>query len=195
VFETDVLAALLRTIREFVRSPAVTRQMMDRSEKVLADHVRALLFLVADGAPPPDKDGRSRLVRILIRRIVAHQMILGISSLGFLPAVTGALVEQYEGDRALRLKQAQATFMAYMAQEAPRFGRAVVKGEHELARLLAQKGSGTLTGVELVDLEKRHGMPNALLEAFLERRGLAFDREQYGQALEQWQASMRAETR
>lgn len=43
------------------------------------DHLRALVYLAADGAPPPGKGGRRRLMRILIRKALAQMKVLNES--------------------------------------------------------------------------------------------------------------------
>jgi alanyl-tRNA synthetase len=188
VFEIDNVYPILHAIRQFGYPGGLSEESVATSERILADHLRALAFLVSDGAPPPGKDARNRLVKILIRRIVTHQIILDIESPAFFPTMADVMISLYEDQPAL--KDSRNTLLAYIGAESERFRRTLARGRRHAERLLKQNGRGALTGEQIVDLEKKHGMPSAFLEAMLRERGLAFNRTQYEAALKQWRHSL-----
>jgi alanyl-tRNA synthetase len=188
VFEIDSIHPIISAIRQFNYANGLSKEIITRSEQILADHLRALFFLVADGAPPPGKNGRNRLIKILIRRIVTHQIILGIQSSVFFPTMADVIISLHRDHS--ELKEAPDTLLAYLAGESERFKRTLVRGRRQMEKLLKKNGGKTLTGEQIVDLEKKHGMPSALVEVMLRGKGLGFDEPQYEDALRQWRFSL-----
>jgi len=84
VFEIDSYRPIINTIHGFVRRPDLPESLVVASERVIADYLKALYILVADGAPPPGKDGRERIIKLLIRGLMTRQIVLGIQSQEFL---------------------------------------------------------------------------------------------------------------
>ena len=188
VFEIDALQPLMDAIRRFGGAAETVNGNRVKAERILADHVRALCFLVADGAPEPGKDGRSRLIKILIRRAVTYQILLGIEGEPLVPELVDIIVG---GDQQkANLAQAHDRMLAFYTAEADRFEDTLASGRRRVERLLRQNGSSPLTGQQIVTLEKQHGMPRVLSEAMLQERGLDTDRAQYQRALEQWRRSV-----
>jgi alanyl-tRNA synthetase len=136
VLEVECLAPLVRLVRTWSQgtfSPAGVR-----SEQVIADHIRALLFLVADGAPPPGKGGRARIIRMLIRGILTHQKILGITESSFVPDLIDTALELYSCQNPTLVK-GRGRLLAYFATEGNRFERTLSAGYRHLDRLI-QRG-------------------------------------------------------
>lgn len=182
VFEIDELAPIVQTIRQFCAAPG----HKPASEHIIADHLRALLFLAADGAPPPGKDGRQRIIKILIRNVLTHQMILDIASPDFIPAIVTTIVQLHP-----RLRAASSLLLDYIALESPRFRRTVQSGQRRLDEYLATNGGRTLQGAQILLLEKKFGLPSVLTARLLETRGLEFRREEYNLLLQNWKSRWR----
>lgn len=62
VFETDSYRPIIDAIRNFVQTPNLPESLATASERVIADYLKALYVLVADGAPSPGKNGRERII-------------------------------------------------------------------------------------------------------------------------------------
>jgi alanyl-tRNA synthetase len=77
VFDIDCYLPIIDTIRCSVRKTDLPESIRIVSEKIVADYTKALYYLIADGAPPPGKNGRERIIKLLIRGVLAHQNILG----------------------------------------------------------------------------------------------------------------------
>ena len=162
---------------------------VEESKRILVDHLRALVFLTADGAPPPGKGGRSRLMRILIRRVLAQTKVLGIDSAHCLPSLIDRVTD-LDGNQHQDLKRGRDALVEYIHTERLAFERTLSRGYRQLDRLLAKNNGRPLSGKELVNLVKQFGIPVSLLRLTLARRGLEFDEHDYGQAIEQWRRNV-----
>jgi len=124
-FGVDTIMPLIQQLRCFSKPLPVQIDGLDplKFERILVDHLRALLFLTADGAPPPGKGGRARLMRILIREMLTSQRLLGISDPGFMRSMILTALELYP-----QLALAQKRLLGYLAEEKERFERTVQVG-------------------------------------------------------------------
>ncbi len=190
VFETDAYRPLVDTIHGFVRASHMPESLVRASEHVIADYSKALYTLVADGAPPPGKNGRERIVKLLIRGIVTRQIVLGIESGEFLPGVMGCISRTVH--RSLRATpEDEKRLMTYFLGESQRFMRTVVRGRRQLDRFLSDNGGHTLTGSQILFLEKRKGLPHVLTAMMLREKGLAFAEAEYQAELDAWRQARR----
>lgn len=129
VFEVDSIYPLIQQVRCFSKPRPVELQGFEslKLERTLVDHLRALLFLTADGAPPPGRGGRARLMRILTRELLASQRLLGISDSGFMRSMI-LEAQKYQPD----ISPAQTSLLEYVALESRRFERTVREGFKKL---------------------------------------------------------------
>jgi alanyl-tRNA synthetase len=185
VFETDSYRPIIDAIHRFVHAPGLPQALVTTSECMIADYVKALYFLVADGAPPPGKDGRARIIKLLIRRVLARQVILGIESEEFLPALINCISQSAHNGVQAAPKDAER-LMSYFSTEARRFSETIKRGQHQLIRYLKENDGRTLSGAQAVCLEKQWGLPSLLTAAMLREKGLAFLEAEYRGALEDW---------
>ena len=96
-YDTDLFVPILRAAAERAGTPYGADADKDVSMRVIADHVRALTFLVADGIVPAN-DGRGYVLRRVLRRAIRHGIRLGITEPfvhDLLPSVVGTLGEVY----------------------------------------------------------------------------------------------------
>lgn len=175
VFEIDCIRPIVDQVTVFC-SEADAREEVRKAKQIIADYVRALLFLTADGAPPPGKGGRRRIMKLLTRGVLTQQRILGISSPDFLPKVMDAIISIYR-DRYPELPIGREALIQYFAgQEAP-FGKALQKGHLQLDRWLASQGK--ISGEQAFDLAKNYGFPFSLIGVELHNRGIDLDLQAY----------------
>ncbi len=192
VFEIETVRPLIEDLRSFYSHWNVEVAFNAReSERILVDHLRALVFLAADGAPPPGKGGRRRLMRILIRRVLAQMRILQIDPLGCLPALIDHEIV-LDGKRHPNLGRGRDRLLAYIEAEAQAFDRTLSRGYRQLDRLLARNDGCTLEGKDLVRLVKQFGIPVPLLRVSLAHKGLEFREHEYRKAVEQWRCTVLA---
>lgn len=186
VFDTDNFKPIIDMIERFVQSPLIIDEsLVASSKRVIADHLRALCFLVSDGAPPPGKDGRERIVKLLIRGVIARQIVLGIHTQEFLPVLIGCITQTLSNTLRVAPNNVERLIL-YFTAESQRFSKTVERGRRQLERLLEENEPRTLSGPQIVCLEKQCGLPPLLASAMLRERGLVFAEAEYVEALEDW---------
>lgn len=183
VFDIDSYKPILDAIHGFIAVDDTKFPWVLESERVLADHLRALYLLVANEAPPPGKNGRERIIKLLIRRVVTQQILLGITSSNFLPAILKCISNILQGDRENWVRE---RVLEYFAAEKERFHETIGKGYKQLLRFVEDNHGNTLSGAQLVFLEKKKGLPSTLTEKLLMERGLNFPELDYRAALKIW---------
>jgi alanyl-tRNA synthetase len=180
VFETEEFRPLLETIHSLTREENL-HIPSSINEQIIADHVKALFYLIADGAPPPGKDGRARIMKMLIRRIITRQIILGIDSGRFLREVLDCLPRMVP--KNIVETWVKELFIAFFLSEQERFSKTIKRGELKLRQILSEHAGHTLSGRQILCLEKEFGLPPLLTEMILQKQGLAFRAEEYKSVL------------
>ena len=165
VFEIDSIFPLIKHVRGAMQAPLFPVVEQSKQERILVDHLRALLFLTADGAPSPGRGGRARLMRKLARGMITSQKLFKIAEPTFVSSLIDLALDLYAGQQP-QLPPARQTLLNYLGEERALFERTLARGKRKLNRILKNK-SGKISGKDMVDLEKRHGMPAPLLEVIL----------------------------
>jgi len=186
VFDTTGYRLIMEAIDRFVSAPNVTEPFVTESERVIADHLKALYILVADGAPPPGKNGRERIIKLLIRDVVTRQILLGIRCPEFLPTIIDRISRTVHKS-VQASPQDKSRLITYFSSESERFSKTVQRGHNQLQRFLDENDGRTLSGSQIVFLEKRKGLPYLLTATVLREKGLVFAEAEYREALQVWE--------
>ncbi|MDM8549435.1 alanine--tRNA ligase-related protein [Desulfobacterales bacterium HSG2] len=185
VFDIESYRPLMEIIHQFVKNTDLPIHKIEECGRVIADHLKSLCILVAEGAPPPGRSGRSRLVRVLIRKVIARQMVLGIASQHFLTIFIAKLIKTLDNDVKPGL-EAEDKIRAYFDLEFLRFQKTVGRGRCKIERILTKNRGQTLSGSQIAYLEKEWGMPHLLSATILHKKGLAFAETEYKEVLKRW---------
>ena len=155
----------------------------DLSLRIIAEHLRAATFLVADGALP-SSEGRGYVVRRLIRRAVRHSRLLGSEAPISGPVVAATIDRMAE--HYPHLAQKRALIERATADEEAQFGRTLDAGtqllEAEVSALKA-KGDTTLPGDTAFRLYDTFGFPLPLTEEIAAAQGVQVDTEGFEQRM------------
>lgn len=185
VFQTEIYRPIIEVIRNFTRCKALPTDTRIVNERVIADYIRALCVLVADGAPPPGKNGRERIIKLLYRGIITRQLILGIQSPTFLPA----LIESFTRTIPLRASGFEEKLKEYYETESPRFRKTISRGHKQLEMMISRNQGKTLSGLQILSLEKQWGLPYLLTAMTLNKRGMIIESEAYFEECAKWKKS------
>lgn len=186
VFDTTDYHPFIKTIRQFITRKNLPPRLIRESECIIADHLKALCKLVADGAPPPGKNGRERIVKLLIRRIETRKILLGITAQNFPLSLIHLLVKT-NGDKPVMNIQERTE--EYFGRESPRFYKTIERGEHKLEMMLGKNRGKPLSCSQILELEKEWGLPHLVVSLMLHEKGLSFPDAAYKEALNAWNKS------
>ncbi|HVI04698.1 MAG TPA: alanine--tRNA ligase, partial [Sphingomicrobium sp.] len=187
-YDTDTFRALIEASEELTR----TRATGDRraSHRVIADHLRASGFLVADGVLPAN-EGRGYVLRRIMRRAMRHAHLLGTKE-PLMYRLVPALVAEMGGAYP-ELVRAQPLIEATLRQEETRFQQTLSNGLRLLDEATAELGEGgTVPGETAFKLYDTFGFPYDLTEDALRSRGLQVDRKGFDTAMAEQKAKARA---
>ena len=155
------------------------------SHRVIADHLRASAFLIADGVLP-NKDGRGYVLRRVMRRAMRHAELLGVKEpllWRLVPTLTREMGQAYP-----ELVRAEALITETLKLEETRFRRTLTRG----LAILDEKSRGLNSGDKFdggvaFTLYDTHGFPLDLTQDVLKPRGITVDVDAFNAALKQQQ--------
>ncbi len=198
-YDTDVFAPLLAAIEREAGGQdtpeSLAREMTPHaiSTRVVADHLRAMTFLIADGVLPSN-EWRGYVLRKIMRRAMRHGRRLGLTE-PFLYRLANVLVE-HMGDAYPELRSGRDTIVQVIRAEEARFDAVLTGGLPRLEELLdtAAASGGVVPGEDAFRLYDTWGLPLDFIEDLASERRLAFDREGFDRAMEAQRDKARAKS-
>ncbi|MDP2958023.1 MAG: alanine--tRNA ligase [Longimicrobiales bacterium] len=190
-YHTDLFAPLLDRVAEVVGRPYDASQEECVSYRVLADHARAVAFLLADGVFPSN-EGRGYVLRRILRRAVRHAWLLGLRE-SALAHVVDAVVDTM-GDAYPELRDRRRHLVQTTQGEEERFLATIEGGMSRFDEIAPPRGpGGSIPGVEAFRLHDTFGFPLDLTQLMAGERGYAVDVTGFEKALEAQRARSRAD--
>ncbi len=187
-FHTDIFQPLLDRVGELV-GRAYERTDADRASfRVLADHARAVSFLLVDGVYPSN-DGRGYVLRRILRRAVRHAWLLGRRE-PTLAALTEVVVRGM-GDAYPALREKAGFIRDVTQREEEQFLSTIADGMERLEEL-ATSGATTISGADAFKLYDTYGFPIDLTEIMAGEREMTVDLAGFERALDAQRRRSRA---
>ncbi len=187
-YDTDTFKALIAASGELTQSD--TAGPMQASHRVIADHLRASGFLVADGVLPAN-EGRGYVLRRIMRRAMRHARLLGATE-PLMHRLVPALVAEM-GAAYPELVRAQPLIEETLKLEETRFRQTLDNGLRLLDEATAGMAAGaTLPGEVAFKLYDTFGFPYDLTEDALRAQGLGVDRAGFDDAMAEQKRAARA---
>ncbi len=191
-YETDLFKPILEQTRKLLGHDKQTMQDKLVSYRVIADHSRAIAFLIADGVVPGN-EGRNYVLRLILRRAARHGQLLGFEG-PFLTEITPTVIEVM-GAAYPELGRRRDVIVKTTLQEEERFQATLRTGSallDELIRELKDKGGKTISGADAFRLHDTFGFPLDLTKDAAREYGLEVDEQGFRQAMEQQSTRSRA---
>jgi alanyl-tRNA synthetase len=181
-YETDLFMPLISAVvdltgHEYEMGPGGT------AHRVIADHVRALSFSIADGAMPSN-EGRGYVLRRILRRAARHGRQLGLHE-PFLAKLLTPLTDVM-GEAFPELGAQRAHIENVLAAEEEQFGRTLDVGIdmfEQYATVAEKDGTRLITGAAAFKLYDTYGFPFDLTAVMARERGLAVDEAGFEEAM------------
>ena len=187
-YETDMMRALIRAVEELTNVDSTGPQKA--SHRVIADHLRATSFLVADGVLPSN-EGRGYVLRRIMRRAMRHAQLLGARDplmYRLVPSLTREMGAAYP-----ELVRAQPLIEETLKLEETRFRKTLERGLSildEETKTLTQ--GAALKGDVAFTLYDTYGFPLDLTQDALRARGLSVDVDGFNAAMDKQREKARA---
>ncbi len=177
-YEIDLFVHLMDAAAEILG----IKNEQQSSLKVIADHIRAVAFLIADGVTPSN-EGRGYVLRRVIRRAVRHGNKLGADSDFFYKMVAPLVAEM--GSAYPELKDKQSVIENAIQKEEAQFAKTLAQGLRLLASELEGLQDGdTLSGEAAFKLYDTYGFPVDLTADITRERGIVIDEAEFDEHMQ-----------
>jgi alanyl-tRNA synthetase len=191
VFETDQFQPLIELGEQLSGARYGEDFAVDRALRILADHARAMTFLVADGVVPSNED-RGYVLRRVMRRAIQQGRALELEQ-GFLTRY-GERVQELMGGVYPELREQRAAIETWLASEEEGFGRTLSQGLQTLRGLIEEARTAEREDVpaeEVFRLHDTYGFPYEMTKELLAEQELGIEGD-FETLMEQQRARSRA---
>ena len=191
-YDTDLFMPLINAIGDVAGVKYHEDEHKDVSLRVIADHLRAMTFLISEGVIPSN-EGRGYVLRRVMRRAMRHGKLLGLDQ-PFLYKLTGNVVDLMGGAYP-ELKDAREYVARLVLVEEERFIGTLEYGTRMLADIIdaaKAKGQKEIPGEDLFKLYDTYGFPMDLVQDIAEEQGFTLDMAGYEKAMAEQKAKAKA---
>ena len=179
MFEVDSIRKILDHVCTIAGKTYGADKNNDISIRVITDHIRSSMFMIADGVIPSN-EGRGYVLRRIIRRACRHGKLLGIDRAFLCELCQTAIGESYEAYPELGEKKDY--ILKVLSMEEERFAATIDAGLNILNTMIADsksEGKTVLSGDDTFKLYDTYGFPVDLTREIAEEAGLSIDNERF----------------
>ncbi len=188
-FETDLLRPILDEVCKMSGVEYKKSEKTDISLRIITDHVRCVSFMISDGVIPGN-EGRSYVLRMILRRALRHGKILGME-LPFLYKLVDVVVDNYK-EAYPELEQNRNKIIDTIKKEEERFNKTLDRGYKLLEDFIAKKQD--IDGENAFKLYDTLGFPFELTKEIAEENGLKVDEDGFKKAMQEQKDRAKAAT-
>jgi alanyl-tRNA synthetase len=185
-YETDLFTPITTHVQKLLDHTDVQHQQHLVAYRVIADHGRAITFMIGDGVLPGN-EGRASVLRLILRRAARYGRMAGFDG-PFLARVADKVIEEM-GDHYIELKARRQFILNVITQEEERFLRTFSNGLELIADLvqnLKAQGKQQIPGDEVFKLYATYGFPKDLTRVIAaEEYNVSLDEAGYQTAFKQ----------
>ncbi|MDX1520736.1 MAG: alanine--tRNA ligase [Anaerolineae bacterium] len=185
-YDTDVFTPLFKRVQDLLGHSQAQVDENYVAYRVIADHGRAITFMIGDGVMPGN-EGRSSVLRLILRRAARYGRLVGFDG-PFLAKVAETVIEEM-GQHYIELKARRQFILNVITQEEERFLKTFTNGLELIANLvdkLKTDGKQTIPGHEVFKLYATYGFPKDLTRIIAEEEyGFTIDEPGYQKAFQQ----------
>jgi alanyl-tRNA synthetase len=176
-YETDLFQSIIKKIQEISFKKYEQNQ---KSFRIIADHIKAATFILADGIKPLNV-GHGYVLRRLIRRAIRHGKILGIEK-DFLTQLSAVVIEVYQGFYP-ELTENRNIISAELKKEENKFRKTLEKGLREFNKI----SKTNISGMDAFNLYQNYGFPFEMTKELAMEKGLEIDEKKFQTELQKHQ--------
>lgn len=176
VFETEFFQPIIRKIEE-LSGKLYDDESFQNSFRIIADHIKAAVFILADGVAPSNVE-RGYILRRLIRRAVRQGKMLGIEN-NFTSKIAQVIIDEYK-DTYPELERENGKIIEALNQEEVKFRETLEKGLKKIKEIIAEsRKDEKISGEKAFYLFSTYGFPLELTKEIASEHNLAVDEEAY----------------
>ncbi|MDD2482851.1 MAG: alanine--tRNA ligase [Candidatus Shapirobacteria bacterium] len=181
---SDIWQPIIKKIEE-ISGKNYSDQNYTRAIRIIADHIKASVFIIADGVEPSNKEA-GYVLRRLIRRSIRQGKILGIET-NFIFNIAQAVLDNQDnyGGEYPSLNQNKDKILSLLEAEENKFRKTLDKGLAEINKLLGKNHS--VSGKEAFTLYESFGFPVEMIQEELAKNNLTLNIDEFNQAKENHQ--------
>ncbi|MFD2603042.1 alanine--tRNA ligase [Flavobacterium suzhouense] len=195
-YDTDVFTPLISKIEELTGAKYTIKAANDAEEKVniairvIADHVRAVAFAIADGQLPSN-GGAGYVIRRILRRAIRYGFTFLNKKEPFINELVAVLAAQM-GEFFPEIKSQQSLVTNVIREEEASFLRTLDQGLQLLENVVAQTEGKEVSGAKAFELYDTFGFPEDLTALILKEKGLSYDKAGFDAELKKQKDRSRA---
>ncbi len=192
-YDTDVFTPLIREIEAITHSKYGVDEKIDVAIRVIADHIRAVAFSIADGQLPSNS-GAGYVIRRILRRAIRYGFTFLNTKEAFIYQLVPTLVKMM-GDAFPELVSEKNLITNVIKEEEASFLRTLDQGLVLLENVIQATTEKTISGAKAFELYDTYGFPIDLTALILRERGLNLDTEGFETELQKQKERSRAATK
>ena len=189
-YDTDVFTPLIREIETRTASDYGKKEEVDIAIRVIADHLRAVSFSIADGQLPSN-NGAGYVIRRILRRAICYGYTFLEQKEPFIFALVKTLSDQM-GDAFPELKDQQDLIRNVIKEEEQSFLKTLSQGLVMLEQLMKSNTGKQLSGAKAFELYDTFGFPVDLTALILSENNMTLDEDAFATEMAQQKARSRA---
>jgi alanyl-tRNA synthetase len=178
VYETELFSPVIAAIKELAQNYS------EASARIIADHLRASIFLLSDKVLPSNVE-RGYVLRRLIRRAIRHGRLLGING-NFTAKISEGFIGIYKSQYSDLVENSELIF-SELTKEEEKFQKALASGLREFEKL-----GSKIEGKDVFHLYESYGFPPELTFELASEKGIHLDHEEFSKELKRHQEVSRA---
>ncbi|MDC7997486.1 alanine--tRNA ligase [Gilvibacter sediminis] len=192
-YDTDVFTPLIREIEAITNSKYAQSEEVDIAIRVIADHLRAVAFAIADGQLPSNT-GAGYVIRRILRRAIRYGFTFLDQKEPFIYELVATLTAQM-GAAFPELKKQKNLITNVIKEEEQSFLRTLDQGLLLLDQVITNAKGETISGEKVFELYDTYGFPKDLTALILSERGLSMDEAGFDKELQKQKERSRAATK
>jgi len=192
-YDTDVFQPIIKKISEITGVPYGESEKSNIALRVIADHLRAVAFAIADGQLTGN-NGAGYVIRRILRRAIRYGFSYLNAKEAFIYKLIDTLAHQM-GDAFPELLRQKELVTRVIQEEENSFLRTLELGLNRLEQICLEHKEGPIAGALVFELYDTFGFPPDLTGLILKERGLSFDEREYEAAMNQQKERARASSK
>ena len=192
-YDTDVFTPLIREIETITKSKYGKEEKVDIAIRVIADHIRAVAFAIADGQLPSNT-GAGYVIRRILRRAIRYGFTFLNQTEPFIYKLVDTLNNQMHASFP-EIKKQKNLVINVIKEEENSFLRTLEQGLVLLENVILTSKNKTVTGAKAFELYDTFGFPIDLTALILRERGYDLDEKEFEAELQKQKERSRAATK